>query len=48
MPRRASWRRVAFMCADWAKYGLQINAIAPGYFKTPLNQALVDNPEFSS
>jgi gluconate 5-dehydrogenase len=36
------------MCADWAKHGLQINAIAPGYFKTPLNQALVDNPEFSS
>ena len=36
------------MCADWAKHGIQINAIAPGYFKTPLNQALVDNPEFSS
>ncbi|MEK1894224.1 MAG: SDR family oxidoreductase [Rhizobium sp.] len=36
------------MCADWAKYGIQINAIAPGYFKTPLNQALVDNAEFSS
>lgn len=36
------------MCADWAKHGLQVNAIAPGYFKTPLNQALVDNPEFSS
>lgn len=36
------------MCADWAKYGLQINAIAPGYFRTPLNQALIDNPEFSS
>jgi gluconate 5-dehydrogenase len=35
------------MCTDWAKYGLQINAIAPGYFKTPLNQALVDNPEFT-
>ena len=35
------------MCADWAKHGLQVNAIAPGYFKTPLNQALVDNPEFS-
>jgi gluconate 5-dehydrogenase len=35
------------MCADWAKYGLQVNAIAPGYFKTPLNQALVDNPEVS-
>lgn len=36
------------MCADWAQHGLQINAIAPGYFKTPLNQALVDNPEFSA
>ena len=35
------------MATDWSQYGLQINAIAPGYFKTPLNQALVDNPEFS-
>lgn len=36
------------MCTDWAQYGIQVNAIAPGYFKTPLNQALVDNPEFSA
>jgi gluconate 5-dehydrogenase len=36
------------MCADWAKHNIQINAIGPGYFKTPLNQALVDNPEFSA
>jgi gluconate 5-dehydrogenase len=36
------------MCADWATHGIQVNAIGPGYFKTPLNQALVDNPEFSS
>ncbi len=36
------------MCTDWAKHGLQINALAPGYFKTPLNQALVDSAEFSS
>ena len=36
------------MCTDWAKYGLQINAIAPGYFKTPLNQALVDDATFSA
>lgn len=35
------------MCTDWAKYGLQINAIAPGYFKTPLNEALVKSEEFS-
>lgn len=36
------------MAADWAKKGLQINAIAPGYFKTPLNKALIENPEFSA
>ncbi len=36
------------MATDWAKYGLQVNAIAPGYFKTPLNQALVDDPAFTS
>lgn len=36
------------MATDWGGHGLQINAIAPGYFKTELNQALVDNPTFSS
>ena len=36
------------MATDWAKHGLQVNAIAPGYFRTPLNQALVDDPEFSA
>jgi len=35
------------MATDWAKYGLQINALAPGYFKTPLNQALVEDENFS-
>ena len=34
------------MATDWAKHGLQINAIAPGYFDTPLNAALVADPEF--
>jgi gluconate 5-dehydrogenase len=34
------------MCADWARYGLQINAIGPGYFATPLNKALVEDPAF--
>jgi gluconate 5-dehydrogenase len=36
------------MCADWAGHGLQINAIAPGYFRTELNRALVDDPAFSA
>ncbi|CAG8865769.1 Gluconate 5-dehydrogenase [Pseudomonas fluorescens] len=35
------------MCADWAAEGLQINALAPGYFQTDLTQALVDDPAFS-
>ncbi|MBV7395493.1 SDR family oxidoreductase [Mameliella sediminis] len=36
------------MATDWAKHGLQCNAIAPGYFDTPLNEALVNDPEFSA
>ncbi|UVK38864.1 SDR family oxidoreductase [Mesorhizobium sp. AR10] len=36
------------MATDWARYGLQVNAIAPGYFKTVLNQALVDDAVFST
>jgi len=36
------------MATDWAKYGLQCNAIAPGYFDTPLNAALVADPAFSA
>lgn len=36
------------MCTDWAKYGLQCNAIAPGYFDTPLNAALVADETFSA
>jgi gluconate 5-dehydrogenase len=35
------------MCVDWAKYGIQINGIAPGYFATEMNKALVENKEFS-
>lgn len=36
------------MATDWAKYGLNCNAIAPGYFDTPLNAALVADPTFSA
>jgi len=36
------------MATDWAKHGLQCNAIAPGYFDTPLNAALVADETFSA
>ncbi len=35
------------MCTDWGPHGLQVNAIAPGYFKTELNAALVADGTFS-
>jgi gluconate 5-dehydrogenase len=36
------------MATDWAKHGLNCNAIAPGYFDTPLNAALVADADFSA
>ncbi|MGV1873457.1 MULTISPECIES: SDR family oxidoreductase [Agrobacterium] len=36
------------MATDWAKHGLQCNAIAPGYFDTPLNAVLVSDETFSA
>lgn len=35
------------MAVEWAKHGLQCNGIAPGYFVTELNRALVENVEFN-
>ena len=35
------------MATDWAKYGLNCNAIAPGYFDTPMNAALVADTAFT-
>ncbi|WP_300731454.1 SDR family NAD(P)-dependent oxidoreductase [Pseudomonas sp.] len=35
------------MCAEWARHGIQANGLAPGYFATEMNRALVDNPSFS-
>jgi gluconate 5-dehydrogenase len=35
------------MATDWARHGLNCNAIAPGYMKTPLNEALWSDPEFN-
>lgn len=35
------------MAIDWGPHGLQVNGLGPGYFKTELTQALVDNAEFT-
>ena len=35
------------MAVEWARHGVQTNAIAPGYFVTELNKALVENVEFN-
>ncbi|GAA3856095.1 SDR family oxidoreductase [Celeribacter arenosi] len=36
------------MATDWARHGLNVNAIAPGYFETELNAALVADVDFSA
>ena len=36
------------MCADLGPAGIQVNAIAPGYFKTELTAALVADNDFTS
>ena len=35
------------MAVDWAKHGLNVNGIAPGYIRTELNEALLKNEEFN-
>jgi gluconate 5-dehydrogenase len=34
------------MCADWARFNIQANAVGPGYFLTELNRPLLDDPAF--
>ena len=36
------------MAIDLGKHGIQVNGLGPGYFKTELNQALVDDAAFSA
>lgn len=36
------------MATDWARYGLNVNGIAPGYFRTELNAALVADAGFNA
>lgn len=35
------------MCADLARFGIQVNGIGPGYFETELTAPLVGDPDFS-
>ena len=35
------------LAVDWAPHGILVNAIGPGYFDTPMNAPLVNDPEFS-
>merc|ERR1711879_484287 len=35
------------MAADWARHGLQVNGLGPGYFASELNAALVADHVFS-
>jgi gluconate 5-dehydrogenase len=36
------------MAVELAPHGIQVNAIAPGYFATEMNRALIDNAEFNA
>ena len=36
------------LAVELAPHNIQVNAIAPGYFATELNRALIDNPEFNA
>ncbi len=35
------------MAIDWGKHGIRVNGLGPGYFRTPLNAALVADAAFS-
>ena len=36
------------MAIDWGKHGIRVNGLGPGYFRTELNKALVEDEKFST
>jgi gluconate 5-dehydrogenase len=36
------------MCSEWARHGIQVNALAPGYFETDLTEPLRADAEFDA
>ena len=38
-------RMTEALAAEWAEHGIQVNAIAPGAFRTAAQQAVIDSPQ---
>ncbi|HVZ44899.1 MAG TPA: glucose 1-dehydrogenase [Ramlibacter sp.] len=36
------------MAIDWGQHGIQVNGLGPGYFRTELTEALVNDKDFSA